>query len=156
MIEQKIIELAQARKRLEAAKARKAACMEKLQATVYWQSMASDIDQATKDVAALTDEIKAEAVSTYMQTGTKKAHPATGIRMTTEIRYNLDTALRWAREHLVEAITLDRPFFETHAKAVAKTKPVECVEIVQVPSATIATDLSVYLVQTQDAEAILS
>lgn len=92
-------------------------------------------------IASLEAEVKTQAVDGYLSTGSKK-FPGVTVKMMSSLEYNLNEATIWAREHLAEAIHLDTRFFEKHARAVAATKPVPCVQIVTEPQAQIDKDLS--------------
>ena len=99
---------------------------------------------AQQNIDNLTAELQAEALAEYQATSNKKPEGAT-VKIFTVLKYDVVAALEWARKELPEALTLDKKLFETHAKGVAKTKPIPVVEIVEEARAQIAGDLSEYL-----------
>lgn len=91
-------------------------------------------------------EIRAAAVAQFREDQNKHPYPAVGIRENTLVLYDKDVAISWCMEHMPGALTLDRARFEKHAKATADTLPLKFVNIIKEPSATIAEDLSQYLI----------
>lgn len=144
-IDDQIIQLAQARARLADAKTRKAAMLATITESEEYKALAYEIEQAQVVENAADAQVREAAISAWSATANKKPHAAASIQMKTVLKYNVDVALKWAREHLLEAVTLDRKLFEAHVKAVSKTQPVPCVTIYQEASAMIASDLSEYL-----------
>ena len=141
-MDEQIIKLAKAREQFEAAKSRRAELLAAVTNGEAYRDDTQAMEQAQAEIAEATREIQAAALDAYLATGSKKPHPAIGIRETTTLTYDVDKALTWARSNLLAAVTLDRKLFETHAKAVVKTQPLDFVQIVKVPGVTIATDLS--------------
>jgi hypothetical protein len=111
---------------------------------------------ARVNAEAIGQSIREQALKDYQTTGSKRPHPAIGVRMTTKIGYIDSIARGWAFQHLPQALKLDTALFEKHAKAVADTDPIPFVEISQQAQITIATDLSGYLVAPAPAEAVLA
>lgn len=91
------------------------------------------------------------AVDFYQETEDKHPHPAVSIRVNRELKYSEAQALDWCKTNLPAAVKLDNRSFEKYARSVADTvQPVPCVELVDVPSAAIATDLSMYILPSPE------
>lgn len=88
-------------------------------------------------LAEVEANLRAAAIAVYKETGTKSPTPGVGVRVLTKLRYDADTALRWAEDHKL-ALSLDKAAFERQARIT----PLSFVEVVETPQATIATDLS--------------
>ena len=77
------------------------------------------------------------AVLEFSQTGDRKPAPGVSIRMATEIRYDDEAAFAWAKQSGM-CLTLDAKAFD----AIARHNPLPFVTREDVPTATIARDLS--------------
>jgi hypothetical protein len=144
-MDEQIKKLANARDTLEEAKINRTALLAQVTDSPEYAGLTSIIEQTQAAIAEVTRELQSAALDAYAVTGSKKPHPAIGVRVNTQVVYDPDKALEWSRSNLLAAVTLDRKMFEAHAKAVAKTQPLEFVALVQVPSITIASDLSTYI-----------
>lgn len=102
--------------------------------------VAKALDYAQSKLSVVEDELRAAIVAEYKATGNKKPAPGLGIRETSKLVYDADTALTWAKQHDM-ALALDKRSFEK----IAKASPPEFVSVEVTPSATIATDLSEYV-----------
>jgi hypothetical protein len=79
-----------------------------------------------------------EAVLTaYTATGSKRPHPAVGVRVCTRLVYDPAAVTAWARENLTPLLVLDTKLFEQ----VAPHIKVPGVTTITEPQATIAQDL---------------
>jgi hypothetical protein len=134
--------LAAQRERLNATHKAKAKLLEDLEVTEAYQSIIVDARDALSQIDELEKVLRFKALAAYSINGIKKPHPALGIRVTNKVVYDPKEAEAWSKENLPTAFTFDTKFFETYVKNVAN---VPCATIEQVPTATIATDLSEYL-----------
>jgi hypothetical protein len=80
-------------------------------------------------------------VEAFDETGKTHPHPAVTIKQFTVLVYTADDALEYAREHLPQALKLDKHVFERVAKAAQPP----FVLFTKEPRATIARDLSEYV-----------
>ncbi len=97
-------------------------------------------DDAICRVMELEDELRTAAVEQYnTNPTTKEICPGMNIRVTTSYEYDAARAKDWAIDHGL-CLTLDAKAFKDICKA-ESTRP-SFVEVVSMPSATIATDLS--------------
>jgi DNA polymerase-3 subunit epsilon len=140
-IDEVVKNLAYWRKTEQEAKKHLEEIQAEMEARWDWKSWDDQLDRARSLVATHLDEIRRSA----LEANDKHPHPAVGIRNITRLEYDPRKAYLWCQDHLPAALVLDRTFFEKHAKAVAKTSPLDFVTISQEPQATIATDLSAYL-----------
>ena len=111
------------------ADARKhAAVLEELVATLEAEITAhplyskwKDVQKELKEAQAQADVAKAlfgmEAIAEYNRSGEKKPHPAVEIKIMTEILYDDEEALKYARLHIPNAVKLDAKKFEAVAVA---------------------------------------
>ena len=111
------------------ADARKhAAVLEELVATLEAEITAhplyskwKDVQKELKEAQAQADVAKAlfgmEAIAEYNRSGEKKPHPAVEIKIMTEILYDDEEALKYARLHIPNAVKLDAKKFEAVALA---------------------------------------
>jgi hypothetical protein len=151
-MDEQIMNLALNREILEDAKTRRAAMLAVVTDSEDYKAETAVIEQAQAAIADATRLLQTAALDAYAATGTKKPHPAIGVRVNTQVVYDPDKALEWSRSNLLAAVTLDRKMFEAHAKAVAKTQPIPFVALVQTPSITIASDLSEYLPEPEPTD----
>lgn len=85
-------------------------------------------------------------IQAFQETGNKKPAPGVGIRVYKSLKYNPDAALAWAKaNNLDAAIQLNKSNFEKYAKGVADVMPLDFVEYLEEPKATISSDLSMHL-----------
>lgn len=103
-----------------------------------YRAAAERAERAKARLEDLESAVKNGALSVYMTSGDKKPAPGVQVKLYTTLEYDYVAALDWARANLPAALSLDKRFFETHAKAVAGTLPVPCVNVVKVPRVTIA------------------
>jgi hypothetical protein len=134
--------LAAHRLTLATAKEMQGALVKTFEETPSYLAVSANISDATIQIDELSKQLREIALADYKATGSKKPHPAMGIRVNTKVVYDPKQAETWAKENLPTAFTFDTKFFEVYVKNVAD---VPCATIKQVPTATIATDLSEYL-----------
>jgi hypothetical protein len=132
---------------LATAKESKAALLKALEQTTIYLAIQDNITEATNQIGYLTEQLHELALNDFRTTGSKKPHPALGIRVSTKLVYEPGMALDWAKTNLPAALVLDTKTFEAFVKAT--TVPVTFVSEMQIASATIATDLSEYLKETK-------
>ena len=97
---------------------------------------------AKADVESTTRAVHKAALAKYRDTiGGKHPHPAVTIKLYTVLEYAPDQALEYARQHLPQAVKLDKCVFERFAKVVTPGFVTKAKE----PRATIARDLSAYV-----------
>jgi hypothetical protein len=135
--------LAAQRFTLAIAKEMRAAMVKAFDETPSQQALQASINYAAQQVDELSNQLREQALADYKATGSKKPHPAMGIRVSTKLVYEPGMALDWAKTNLPAALVLDTKTFEAFVKAT--TVPVTFVSIQETPTATIATDLSEYL-----------
>lgn len=99
---------------------------------VFGAKLLSDIQ------AKAEEELKHLSTNAYdLDRTNKKPAPGVTIKLFTQLGYEPGKAKEWAIEHKM-ALALDVKAFE----AIAKTAPMDFVIVLQVPKATIATDLT--------------
>ena len=89
-----------------------------------------------KSMATLVNNIQIAALEEYNESGNNKPYPGIGIRVMKKLEYREDDAIKWAKEHDL-ALSLDTRMFETLAKSLR----LDIVKEVDVPKATISTNL---------------
>lgn len=147
-IETKIKLLAETRRAYTEAKTELDRLMDKLKQSPEWIE-ASELADCERDTAeTLEAELREDILENFAATGNKKPHPALSVREVTRLEYDADIARAWCTHKLPKALKLDVRLFEKHAKAIGDTSPIEFVNITKEPQATIATDLSDYLVES--------
>lgn len=104
-----------------------------------WTSLREEMTQAQADA-------RLAILDAYAATGSKKPAPGAGIRVNRDVVYDFDEAMAWCRESAPALLTLHIAAFRKAALAGLPGAPAE---IVERPTATIASDLSMYL---EDAE----
>lgn len=102
---------------------------------------------ARAEVTDAEEVVRQTALQAYEQTGEKRPHPAVLVKARTVLAYDPGDALEYAREHLPQALKLDRRTFERVAKAAG----LEFVSVGQEMRPTIARDLSEWLTPAQEA-----
>lgn len=93
---------------------------------------------AQRNVADAETDVRLAAVAAFTDTGDKKPHPAVQIKAYTTLTYDAGAALDYARQHIPNAVRLDKRAFEKAAKVLALDFVVSDSEA----RATIARDLS--------------
>lgn len=80
-----------------------------------------DVQEELKVAQAQADVAKAifgmEAIAEYNRSGERKPHPAVEVKIMTEVLYDDEEALKYARLHIPNAVKLDTKKFEAAAKA---------------------------------------
>lgn len=93
----------------------------------------------------ISDAITAEAIALYTASGEKHPHPGVEVKIFKIPTYDESKALDWCITNLPGAIKCDFKLFEKHAKAVAETKPIDFVTIIDTPRVSILADLSQFI-----------
>lgn len=109
---------------------------------------------ATLEVARTAEEqaeaqLREAGLIAFRATGSKRPHPAVGVRVCTRLVYDPAAVTTWAREHLTALLVLDTKRFEQ----VAPHLMVPGVTIHTEPQATIAQDLDEWI-QTTATETV--
>ena len=146
-----IARLAYARKVEAEYKAEVAQTQAELEETGTWRYLEQRreyLKTARADVADAEVAARKEAMKIFTETGDKAPHPAVKIKLYKMLDYKLADALDYARQHLPAALKLNKRTFEQAAKVVA----MDFVAILQEPRATIARDLSEYLLEREETE----
>jgi hypothetical protein len=138
-----LAKLAAQRLTLATAKELRTVMIRNFEESLTYQAVQGNINKAAQQVDELSDQLRELAMADYKATGSKKPHPAMGIRVSTRLIYDQGVALTWAKTNLPAALVLDTKTFEAFVKA--STVPVTFVSEHHIASATIATDLSEYL-----------
>lgn len=95
-----------------------------------------DAVSGLKDMLADAERrLRESALAQYAATGAKKLPHGVGVKIATRMNYDADAAFEWAKSHNM-ALQLDKTAFEK----IAKASPMEFVEFVEVPTATLPTD----------------
>ena len=143
-----VSQLAAARARLKEALTRKDLMFEEVMHSPAYMQAADEASAASEQVLIIDKAVRDMAVALWTTFNDKHPHPAIGVQIRQTPQYDTSAALFWAREHLIRAIkpeTLDKSFFEKHARAVQETDPIELITWINIPVATITEDLSEYL-----------
>lgn len=140
-----IEQLALQRRWLASAKENREQMLDRVRKSTEFIELEETIQDIQAKVAELELAITADAMADYLQTGDKKPAPCVSIKMFHVLKYDPVAALDWCRANLPAALTLDKRFFETHAKAVAATQPVPGVVVAPDPRVQIAADLSKFV-----------
>jgi hypothetical protein len=101
---------------------------------------------ATLEAARSAEEqaecrLREAVLNMYNSTGSKRPHPAVGIRVCTRLIYDPAAVTEWAREHLTALLILDTKRFEQVAPHLMVPGVTTCTE----PQATIAQDLDPWI-----------
>lgn len=145
MFDQSIIQLAHYRKMEAQAKEQRRQLVERFENSEEYLKIEEQLKETRAEIKEIDRQIRADAVQHYEITGEKDLHPAIGIRMVTSLDYERDYVFDWCLEHLPLALTINKRFFEKHAKAVSETAPVPGVTIEKIPQATISKNLDPFL-----------
>jgi hypothetical protein len=110
-----------------------------------------DEQQGTKlALGAAEERLRDAALADYEETGSKAPGPGLGIRVVTDVVYEVAQALTWAKEHGL-ALRLDNKQFETLAKA-DPLSVAEVAVLAEHPQATIATNLDAALQEAKEGK----
>lgn len=139
MLDDLMLELAQARAEAAEAHARLVALM----ASAAIIEAQADEHFAKERVADLEDAVRQAALEEYTRSGNKHPHPAIVVRVNKRLHYDVGAALKYCREHFDAAVkvVLDTKVFEKAAQSLG----LDFVQITEEPQATIASDLTDYL-----------
>lgn len=103
----------------------------------------NDVENKTKEIE---DRLRELQIIRYKYDNNKSIHPALGVRVYKILKYPELSAITWCiKSDFLAGIQLNKRMFEKHARAVLQTMPLEFVQVVEEPSATIATDLTKYM-----------
>jgi hypothetical protein len=99
-----------------------------------------------QDLVMAETKLREMTLAAYAETGEKKPAGGVAVQLRNRLKYDRETAVRWAvYTGRPQLLSLRRDEFETVAKGYASAnEPLEFVERVQEPAATIATDLSAF------------
>ena len=136
-----VAQLAQYRKQLDHAREEKACMIRRAKGSPTWKAADCDESIAAPLVVALEAELRKAAAAYWLASADKHPHDAVNVRVLTVLEYGEPQALTYAREHLPQALKLDRREFEK----VAKVLELDFVTVREEPQTTIATDLSRWL-----------
>jgi hypothetical protein len=140
-LQEQIVKVAAARKASEAARTAYA------DALAAWEvanaGMVGEKLTAAEIVTQEEAKLRALTLAAFSATGEKKPCPGVGIRELTNLMYDSNTALTWAKEHKI-ALKLDVTAFERMCRTTAELRP-NFVAVSTDYQATIATDLTPYV-----------
>ena len=146
----KIVELAQARKIVADCEDGQTMMEQAMRATPDWIALDVAHFDASHRSAELYKEITAAAVDGFdWAVQDKHPHPEVTIKIMTELEYKPEHAKEWAMTAAPLMLKLDVTKFEKHARAVSDTVPLPFVQITHKAQATIASDLSAYIIPVQ-------
>lgn len=101
--------------------------------------------EAKEAVSSAEEALRAAGLAHYeAHPDSKKLPFGLGVRVTTALVYDADTAFAWAQEHKM-ALSLDKRAFEK----IAKASPPEFVTVEEVPTVTIPTDTAKLLQENE-------
>ena len=135
-------ELALARAEVEAIQRTISGLQAKIEATELGAELKASgkaFREARGREAEAEQALRCQAIRDY--DGDKRPHEKASIRIVTVVDYDEEEALEHCRQHLPQALRLDKRIFVKAARAV----PPPFVTIVEEPRATIARDLSTYV-----------
>lgn len=147
-IETKLEQLAEARNAWEQTKDELDWMLDNLKQKPEWIKLAELAESARTQIEILETDLRTATLETYAETGNKKPHPALSVRVNTRLEYDPVLIRQWCIENLPQALTLDKKALEKYAKGVADIAPVPGLTITRQPQATIASDLTAYLVES--------
>jgi hypothetical protein len=105
---------------------------------VAYTKLKEDLAESRDLLKRAEAEAREAILAAYRDTGNKKPAEGAGVRVTRKARYDIAVATTWAQESAPALLVLDTKAFE---KANLPDAPIEWEEI---PSATIATNLTMY------------
>lgn len=149
MINENIIELAQARNEVVNAKAQ----IKELQSQPIYASAIEWKRKADAMVKILDTDIR-DLAGKRIDEGLELGHPALGKRAKTTVDFDEGAAIQWAiKKEFFGMLKIDTTAFKKLARSLAEAKqPIPNVEIITAPQVTIATDLSAWLEQETSDE----
>ena len=103
-----------------------------------YEARSRELAECKELLARAETEARDAILAAYRETGSKKPAEGAGVRVTRKARYDLAIATAWAQASAPALLVLDTKAFE---KANLPGAPIEWEET---PTATIATDLSMY------------
>ena len=148
-------ELAAARAELEAAKKQLAERQATLEQVAIYHAvvLAKDwIRESQEQIAELTDQVRAEALAAFQETGNKQPWPGVQIKMYSKIEFSEEEARAWCFDYAGSLLKLDTRAFQRAAPAL----PDAPITITKEPRATIASDLSMYQKEKEATDDLLS
>lgn len=98
------------------------------------------LTMASRETSEAEETVRSLAVEIYTATNDKQPHPAVKVILQTALAYEEEAALNYSREHLPQALKLNRAAFEKAAKVL----DLDFVEVGLQPAARIDSDLSAY------------
>ena len=140
-LDEDILKLASLREEFAEIKSRRQQFLEDLKAT----DLFVHYDHLVQDIAVTENSIRWDAVTIFKDTGEKKPHEAVEVKEITKLDIDMLKALEYAKTELPQALTLDQKVFQKVIRALPEEKVPDCVKISKVPSAYIASNLSIYL-----------
>ncbi len=144
MLNEMVEELAACRLAEANAKKRISGLERELELTPRGRELCSargDLREARDQLAIADANIRAAATHNYQETGEKTPHPAVKVQMSVVLYYINDHALEYCREHLPQALKLNKGKFEKAAKVLE----LDFVDIAQKPAVRIARNLTPYV-----------
>ncbi len=139
-----LAQLAESRKLDEKCKAQVALLEREIEATPLGQKLCRARGEllVARDYLAIADgNVRTLALRQYDETGSQTPHSDAKIALTKVLAYELVEAFAYSRDHLPQALKLNKPAFEK----VAKVLELDFVTITLEPRVRIARDLSAHL-----------
>lgn len=99
------------------------------------EQLGDTVNRLKEILADAERRLREAALAQYEATGAKKLPHGVGVKIATRMIYDAAAAFEWAKSHDM-ALQLDKTAFEK----IAKASPMEFVEFVEVPTATLPTD----------------
>lgn len=110
-----------------------------------WRAANEDViaraEQAKKDLKEIDDGLRTAICLRYLATGDKKPHPKLGVRVSEKPVYDPVAAVSFALVTVPELLALDKRAFESYAKGVKNSVPLNFVQWEEKVTATIAKNL---------------
>ena len=138
--------------RMDGAKKEFAACMEVLRSSDAWKEAERVRDDADNLYAELRTMLEEEAMADFKRTGDKKLTGGVWIRVLRDLRYDEAKAKAWAETQMRAYLILNRKPFEKWAKDGTNYLSVPGAELVEVPTVTVPTNLTAFLVSDPELE----
>lgn len=148
-------QLAAARVAMQSAKRQLAVQEATLEQSALYRAvvLARDWVRASQqDVDELTDQVRAEALAAFQETGNKQPWPGVQIKMYSKIEFSEEEARAWCFDYAGSLLKLDTRAFQRAAPAL----PDAPITITKEPRATIASDLSMYQKEKEATDDLLS
>ena len=102
------------------------------------EPLSKEIEENKVLMETTTENIKSIALEKFKETGEKKLEYGVAVKIMNKLQYDEKQALKWAKDHSM-ALNLDKRSFEK----IAKADPMEFVEMIETPTATIPTKIEV-------------